>query len=215
MSSTTEGLHNLSEIFKLCSPLTKSDDLKSYLNDIYGNIAMANYPYPSKFLSDLPAWPVYEMCLKMVNSVDKTFHRDNIKLLRAVYNGINVYSNFTGQLACNNIDSGIPGIQMDSWNYQTCTEFVFPSCSNGKSDMFEYEEWNNVTYSEDCQGGFGVKPKSEWPLLEYGGSLNDLKYHTNIIFSNGGYVFFLWVKVNTVVHLNLRLDLITLCVLSL
>ena len=108
-----------------------------------------------------------------------------------------------------------PGIQMDSWNYQTCTEFVFPSCSNGKSDMFEYEEWNNVTYSEDCQGGFGVKPKSEWPLLEYGGSLNDLKYHTNIIFSNGGYVFFLWVKVNTVVHLNLRLDLITLCVLSL
>ncbi len=187
MSETSEGLQNLTEIFRLCSPLKKSSDLKSYINDIYGNVAMANYPYPSKFLSDLPAWPVKVMCQEIVQSINKHFHRDNTQLVSAIYRGIDVYSNYTGQLECNNIDSDIPGIQMNSWNYQTCTEFVFPTCSDGgKTDMFELEEWNNVTYSENCRSEFDVEPKSEWPIYNYGGSLNDLRYHSNIIFSNGG-----------------------------
>ncbi len=193
MSETPEGLQSLTEIFKLCKPLTKSTDLKAYISDIYGNIAMANYPYPSKFLSDLPAWPVKVMCEKIVQSIDKNFHRDNIKLMTAIYQGINVYSNYTGQLVCNSIDSDIPGIQMESWNYQTCTEFVFPTCSDGgKTDMFEFEEWNNATYSEACLGEFSVKPKSEWPIFNYGASLNDLRYHSNIVFSNGGQTFSLF-----------------------
>lgn len=118
MSESQDGLQNLTEIFNLCSPLKNANELKSYLIDIYGNIAMANYPYPSKFLSDLPAWPVNVLCQRMVENIDKHFRHNHVKLMEAVYQGINVYSNYTGHLECNNIDSDIPGIQMDSWNYQ-------------------------------------------------------------------------------------------------
>lgn len=74
---------------------------------------------------------------------------------------------------------------MDSWNYQVCTEFVFPMCSNGKTDMFEVQAWDNITYNQDCMTNYKVSPKWEWPVINYGGSLDDLKYHSNIIFSNG------------------------------
>lgn len=69
---------------------------------------------------------------------------------------------------------------------KTCTEFVFPSCSNGTTDMFEAEPWDELAYNKECEKDYKVTPKSEWPLYNYGGSLNDLKYHSNIIFSNGG-----------------------------
>lgn len=185
MGKTKEGLQSLTEILKLCKPLENTQLLKDYLNDIYGNVAMANYPYATNFLSDLPAWPVKVMCEKMVDTVDKHFHADHTKFMTAVYNGINVYSNFTGQLKCNSVDSDIPGINMDSWTYQTCTEFVFPMCANGKADMFEPMQWDDASYNLDCKKSFDVTPKSEWPLYTYGGSLDELKYHSNIVFSNG------------------------------
>lgn len=33
-----------------------------YLNDVYGNLAMVNYPYESTFLAPLPAYPVTQFC---------------------------------------------------------------------------------------------------------------------------------------------------------
>ena len=118
MGESQDGLNNLSNIFHLCSPLTNSDDLKAYLNEIYGDVSMANYPYSANFLNPLPAWPIKEMCNQMTKSIDKYFSKNPLKLLNAIYKGVNVYNNFTGQLPCNNIDSDIPNIQMDSWDYQ-------------------------------------------------------------------------------------------------
>lgn len=57
-AQTSDGLDQLTKIFHLCAPLKNGSDLKDWLNNIYGNIAMANYPYPANFLSNLPAWPV-------------------------------------------------------------------------------------------------------------------------------------------------------------
>ncbi len=69
---------------------------------------------------------------------------------------------------------------------KTCTEFVFPMCSNGKNDMFEPQEWDYNSYVQNCNKTLQVVPKAEWPIFYYGSSAEDLKAHSNIIFSNGG-----------------------------
>jgi lysosomal Pro-X carboxypeptidase len=51
----------LSTNWKLCKPLKTADDvkeLKSWLSDVYTNLAMINYPYPSNFLVPVPANPI-------------------------------------------------------------------------------------------------------------------------------------------------------------
>lgn len=51
----------LSEKWSLCKPLNNSSDvklLKDFLVDVYGNLAMVNYPYESNFLAPLPAYPI-------------------------------------------------------------------------------------------------------------------------------------------------------------
>ena len=53
----------LSQIFNLCPNSTIKSQanvtaLKDWLNDIYGNLAMVDYPYAANFLSPVPAWPV-------------------------------------------------------------------------------------------------------------------------------------------------------------
>lgn len=47
--------------WKLCRPLNTSEDvmkLREWLTDVWGNLAMVDYPYPADFLAPLPAYPV-------------------------------------------------------------------------------------------------------------------------------------------------------------
>ena len=56
-----EGRAFLSNAFHLCKPLQKAEDvgiLKSWLTDVWGNLAMVDYPYAANFLAPLPAWPI-------------------------------------------------------------------------------------------------------------------------------------------------------------
>ena len=62
---------------------------------------------------------------------------------------------------------------------------MFPTCSNGISDMFEPQEWNYDDYKKQCRDQFGVDPRMEWPDVNFGGNAQEIKYHTNIVFSNG------------------------------
>lgn len=129
------------------------------------------------------------MCKNITSSIETWSNRTYpIDTLKAIYNGVNVYLNYTGGLKCVNINDDIDSdtVNMISWTYQTCTEFVFPMCSNGKTDMFEAKEWNLSEYASSCMKQFsGTVPKSEWPVINYGVSIEDLKSYTNIIFSNG------------------------------
>ena len=62
------------------------------------------------------------MCSKITksyNELSKTFNQDPIVVLKSIYEGVNVYQNFTGTTKCFDIVSGTPSdINMDSWNYQ-------------------------------------------------------------------------------------------------
>ena len=103
-------------------------------------------------------------------------------------NGINVYQNYTGDKTCFDIDSTSPPLDnvMTAWEYQTCTEFVFPMCNNGKDDMFEPAAWDPKQYYAMCATAYQTKPRDEWPSFYYGATYKDLQAHSNIVFSNGG-----------------------------
>lgn len=61
---TDDGKVWLSATWKLCEPLKTSENIstfKDYLNDVYGNLAMINYPYPTDFLAPVPGHPVKVM----------------------------------------------------------------------------------------------------------------------------------------------------------
>lgn len=113
---------------------------------------------------------------------------DPTSILKAIVNGINVYQNYTGDKTCFDIDSTSPPLDnvMTAWEYQTCTEFVFPWCNNGKSDMFEPAEWDPKQNIAMCASAYETKPRDEWPSFQYGTSYKDLKGYSNIVFSNGG-----------------------------
>ena len=56
-----EGLKWISDTFHMCKPFTKKEEvkeLKDYLADVWTNMAMMNYPYPTSFLKPLPGFPV-------------------------------------------------------------------------------------------------------------------------------------------------------------
>lgn len=58
---TEAGREWLANTWKLCNPITSDkdvDNLKNWLVDVYGNLAMVDYPYPASFLEPLPAYPI-------------------------------------------------------------------------------------------------------------------------------------------------------------
>ena len=109
-----------------------------------------------------------------------------LNMVNSIYDGINVYLNYTGESKCFDLDSHTPfDVNLESWRYQMCTELIFPLCSNGKIDMFEKQDWDPVAYRDKCYEQFKIKPREEWQLIKYGGSSHDFKDYSNIIFSNG------------------------------
>ena len=62
LGSTAEGMAWLKDKFKLCQAVFNTTEqvstLKGYLNDLWTNVAMMDYPYPTSFLMPLPGNPV-------------------------------------------------------------------------------------------------------------------------------------------------------------
>ena len=71
LAGSSEGLKQLTDIFRLCKPLKSGDILKDWLAEMYGDIAMGNYPYTTTFLAPLPAWPVKAMCANITSSFSR------------------------------------------------------------------------------------------------------------------------------------------------
>ena len=61
LGSTKEGQAWLKNKFKLCKKFNTTEDvarLKGYLTDLWTDVAMMDYPYPTSFLKPLPGNPV-------------------------------------------------------------------------------------------------------------------------------------------------------------
>lgn len=106
IASKTGGLQTLTDLFKICRPLGSVDELKDWLIDMYGNIAMVDYPYPTSFLADLPAFPARAFCSNVTATSVKTV-KDDEDIVRRIVRGVNVFFNYTGQTSC--FDTGSQG----------------------------------------------------------------------------------------------------------
>lgn len=106
IASTASGREHLTSLFKLCHPLQSADELKNWLIDMYGNMAMVDYPYPTSFLADLPAFPARIFC---ANVTAPTFQRisDDEDIVKRIVKGANVFFNYTGHTQC--FDTGSQG----------------------------------------------------------------------------------------------------------
>ncbi|XP_002737003.2 lysosomal Pro-X carboxypeptidase-like [Saccoglossus kowalevskii] len=182
MKDQESGRQWLTMAFHLCTPLkTPADvnDLSSWLSNTWFNLAMVDYPYPASFLEPLPAWPIKKTCSYMTNSslLDKP-------LLNSVASSLQVYYNTTGKTQCFNISQdAVSSLGELGWSYQSCTEMVMPSCSDGVHDMFPPNKWNFDDFVKECQNTWGVTPRADWIVTHYGGKA--ITASSNIIFSNG------------------------------
>ncbi|XP_043257750.1 lysosomal Pro-X carboxypeptidase [Colletes gigas] len=181
ITSNDKGKEWLSNNWKLCQPLKNATDikeLKSYLQDIYGNLAMMNYPYKADFLAPLPANPVNAACKYLTNE-----SLTDTELLIAIHNATNVFTNYTGETKCLALNNSTPDLDASGWYYQACTEMVMPMCTDGKNDMYEPDSWNFDEYAKECMKKYSVKPQPNLVCEQYG--CKDLSTVTNIVFSNG------------------------------
>ncbi|XP_055322628.1 lysosomal Pro-X carboxypeptidase [Sitodiplosis mosellana] len=176
--ATQDGLNALKAKFKICDSysFTKLKAFEDYLNDVYGALAMVNYPYSTSFLAPLPPNPVTEYCAR-INGV---YNDDQI--LDNLHNALQIYTNYTGQTKCLNIESAFDA-SMSGWEFQACTEMVMPMCTKeSKKSIFPPSEWDFKKYSDDCFAKWKVLPKIDMATTAYG---ENLKYASNIVFSNG------------------------------
>jgi len=174
------GLEWLNEHWKFCKPFTSKHnitDLKAYLSDLWTNLAMMDYPYPTHFLAPLPGNPVNAACSKLLGK-----YSSDKELLTHVFAAVNVYFNFTGAAKCFSINSE-DDIGADMWGYQACSEMVMPFCYDGINDMFEPSKWDIKKFSADCKKDWNVTPRTNMANLIYGG--RNIEAASNIVFSNG------------------------------
>jgi lysosomal Pro-X carboxypeptidase len=170
----------LSSIWHLCTPLTNAKDVQGmidYLLDLFGNVAMVNYPYPADFIMDLPGNPVKAMC-------DAMDALPGHNIVDALYAGFQVAFNHTGKAKCWDWStSSAHSLGSDAWDFQACTEMVMPMCSRKGNVMFPANDWDFEAYTKECMDKWLVRPRPEMAMTIYGSDW--LKAASNIVFSNG------------------------------
>ncbi|CAG9864557.1 unnamed protein product [Phyllotreta striolata] len=176
------GMDFVSSNWKLCSKISTTDDVEKlleWLSDIYVNLALSNYHYPTDFYSPLPAYPVKVFCDKLTTS----YFNDTKGLIEHFGYAIEMYTNYTGRTACNDINSKYHDITEFAFGYQMCTELIMPKCSTD-ADMFITAPWDFDKFAKKCYKKYGTSSsRPDWGMLIYGGK--NLKYFSNIVFSNG------------------------------
>ncbi|KAG8260746.1 hypothetical protein J6590_090065 [Homalodisca vitripennis] len=136
ITKTDDGKSWLNNTWRLCKPIKTSQNvstLKDYLNDMYSNLAMVNYPYPATFLADLPPYPVRAFCENL-----RYEDLEGTKLLTALFAGVSVYFNYTGKAKCLDYSGAYQqGLDDTLWQYQACTEMVMPMCADGSNGLLD------------------------------------------------------------------------------
>ena len=177
LSLKKEGLEFISKTFSLCVPLAKRDNiyqLRDKLALSYLFLAMENYPHttPTK-----PAWPIKAVCKNIKQVKD-----DAKELLVDLAKGMSVYFNHSRALKCLNLPRNGKEF-LGSWNYQSCSEMLYPLCSDGVHDMYYKSSWDVKAMARICEKSWRVKPDLSRITLQYGD--RDISEHSNIAFING------------------------------
>lgn len=107
---------------------------------------MTNYPYPTSFLSPMPAWPVTESCkfydqLNLNLQSDADFDETTKKLFAASRQNVGIYYNFTGQQPCFEIETNeTPDLDADGWYVLACNQMAMTMAADGINDFYLPED---------------------------------------------------------------------------
>lgn len=177
----TDNLDKLGRIFKTCKPLKENDVdlLLQMLSSIWVNMAMTDYANKANFLSKMPAYPIKHSCAILnTDPIDLS----DIELIEAISKASQVYTNYTGELNCLNIEDIVYDPMEVLWDFQSCTEMVMPICSDGINDMFDPQPFNLSNFVADCKRRWGVDTQVNKVKTLYGDK--NMASVSNIIFSS-------------------------------
>ncbi|XP_057864866.2 uncharacterized protein LOC131072648 [Cryptomeria japonica] len=167
MASSPQGLVNLSKLFNTCQNITDTGALYDKLIYMYKRAAQYDFG------------KVKSIC-EAINSLPG----DADTVTRIAYAANSDRSECLDLSPFNYTErSSILG-----WDWQTCTEMVFPWSDPPGTTMFPPYFFHIKAYSRDCYLKYGVVPRQHWATIEFGG--HDIKrvlkdFGSNIIFSNG------------------------------
>ena len=173
----------LVDAFQLCdADSVDRDALLNYVDTGLTYAAMTDYAMAADFLQPMPAHPVEHMCDAFSQAASP---------LAGVAAAINVYYNWTGGAGdCTNTSAPISGGLGDApWQWQACTEQVFPIARAG---LFPPEAWSLKAYADMCQAAPGVTPRPFWMETRFGGAAawdatRPQATASRVFFSNGKY----------------------------
>ncbi|XP_063425123.1 dipeptidyl peptidase 2-like [Mytilus trossulus] len=178
----------ISSKFHLCNKLT---DLVQYrhlllwIRNAFGSLSMMDYPYPTDFLANLPAYPVKEACNYLMAEEDSVVGLS--KAAGLFYNGTNgslkCFDIFSEYIECADPTGCGTGDAGAAWDYQACTEVRLPQGTDGTTDMFPVLPFTDEIRQKYCYKRWGVVPRDAWGDVQL---INlDLKGASNIVFANG------------------------------
>lgn len=183
-----EDLTQIEKIFKLCpGQMTKQyleKNMLAWARNAFTLLAMVDYPYPAKFMADLPAKPVNVACSYMTGS-DKLAGLSNITNL--LYGSkVACHDTYTEYVACSDPTGCGVGADNPPWDYQACTEMILPGGSNNVTDMFPPLDFTLDMRRHYCSSRFGLGyARLDWVGTQFWNSLDDIKKASHIIFPNG------------------------------
>eukprot|EP00252_Welwitschia_mirabilis_P018766 TRINITY_DN4191_c0_g1_i4.p1 TRINITY_DN4191_c0_g1~~TRINITY_DN4191_c0_g1_i4.p1 ORF type:complete len:487 (-),score=52.76 TRINITY_DN4191_c0_g1_i4:449-1789(-) len=182
MSDTENALERISQTFQSCKRLKSIDTVRDWLDEAFTDSAMREYPTASDSLTQLPAYPVKQMC-KIIDSFPR-----GTDVISRVFAGASIYYNNSNSENKHCFDLERPNSQTpNGWNWQACTEMVMPMSASPES-MFTPCTFNYTDYANRCKRNTGVVPRPHWITTEFGGhNISSVLKHfaSNIIFSNG------------------------------
>ncbi|KAE9549029.1 hypothetical protein FO519_007759 [Halicephalobus sp. NKZ332] len=205
LGKTDDGRKELTKIFIIDpqSPLNNENDVASlslYIQIGMEYMAMTDYPYPTNFLEEMPAWPVMAACKNFAGLAPSS---DKTELLTALHNAANVYYNSSGNAKTTCLDSSKCGGQTlgaldsgpDGWDFQECTEIIIEMCSLGPPNDFFRMDCNETSFLDFqinlCTGIYGGSVGWNENFMNIDGVKNlygwDFSQASNIIFTNGQY----------------------------
>lgn len=183
-SSGKTGLANISSTFRLCDHLKIDGDYRHFIGWVrsgFASLAMMDYPYPTDFLAPLPGHPVKEACHRLLSASSSMLGLSSLTDL--IYGNIRCHEIFLEYVECSDPTGCGIGPNSFAWDYQACTEFIMPSGTNNRTDMFPELPFTLEQRDEYCLKRWNIKPRNKWAKTSFWGK--DIGSASNIVFSNG------------------------------
>lgn len=196
-AADADGRAALAAAMRTCGPLPDpidGDRILSYVDGALATMAMLDYPFPTTFVTPMPARPVAVACARIAD-ID-----DPLLQLKAA---VDVFLNSSGQTPCHNtsrelraaprfpgsVDAAGPsslGSIDRPWNYQACTELILePLTSNGDGFYVPQTEKAVEEVEAACAEQFGVAPRPLWLERAYGTGAQLVRSIRNTVFTDG------------------------------